>query len=98
MIEDDKPTQLLGMDDLNDPNAVFVQPNIDIKLSADKRRECRDIVKEIMSFGVSQRQVLFIVQLLALELESREIMLRILKSVTESREDVPTGMIDVSRE
>lgn len=97
MTEETKSTHLLGMDGIDDPDAVFVQPNIDIKLSADKRRECRDIVKEIMNFGVSQRQVLFIVQLLALELESREVMLRLLKSVTDSREDVPTGMIEVPK-
>jgi len=52
----------------------YIKPtNIEIQLSKEKRQMCRDIVKEINNFGVSQRQKLFICELLALELEDREI-------------------------
>ena len=30
----------------------YIQPNIETKLPANKRNECREIVKEIKSFGV----------------------------------------------
>lgn len=36
--------------------------------------KCRDIVKEIVSFGVSQDEIFAIIQLLSLELENREQM------------------------
>jgi hypothetical protein len=41
---------------------------------ADEKQTCRDIVKEISNFGVSQRQQLFIIYLLAMELENVEQM------------------------
>lgn len=66
-----------------------IKPNIEIKLDSEKRRECRDIVTEIRNFGVNQRQILFLIQLLALELENREVMQRIVGVVGESREEIP---------
>jgi hypothetical protein len=36
--------------------------------------KCRQIVSEITSFGVSQRETLRIIHLLSLELEDREVM------------------------
>ena len=51
----------------------YIKPNnIELQLSKEKKQICRDIVKEINNFGVSQRQKLFILELLALELEDRE--------------------------
>lgn len=38
---------------------------------------CRQIVSEIMNFGVKQSQIISVVKLLALELENREHMLMI---------------------
>lgn len=90
---------ILGDDDSdsNDPNAVYVQPNVELKLDANKRRECRDIVREIVSFGVSQRQILFVIQLLTLELENREIMTKILGVIGQTRDEVPVGTIFVPK-
>ena len=39
--------------------------------------QCREIVSEIMNFGVKQNQLLQIIKLLALELENRNNMLSI---------------------
>jgi hypothetical protein len=36
---------------------------------------CRQIVNEVLKFGVSQAQILNIINLLAMELEDREILL-----------------------
>tara|TARA_B100000085_G_C18521843_1_gene504027 strand:- start:27 stop:242 length:216 start_codon:yes stop_codon:yes gene_type:complete len=47
----------------------------------------RNIVKEIIDFGVSQNEILKIVELLALELESRNLMLEILEVVSPKEEN-----------
>lgn len=39
--------------------------------------ECREIVKEILNYGVSQFQILNIIHLLSLEIENRDAMLEI---------------------
>ncbi len=58
----------------NKEQPKYVEPkNIEITLSKEKRQVCREIVKEINNFGVSQRQKLLICELLAVELEDPEI-------------------------
>ena len=52
----------------------------DGEVSAGKSLQCREIVKEIIDFGVDEYQKMKIIELLALELESREC----LKSVTSA--------------
>lgn len=79
------------MSEQDDENAVYVQPNIDHELPKEKRQICRDIVKEIKEFGVSQRQLLFLIQLLAMELENREALQAISKAIGEVRKDIPVG-------
>jgi hypothetical protein len=39
--------------------------------------KCRNIVKEILDFGVTQEQIKNIINLLALELDDRDLMLKI---------------------
>jgi len=39
--------------------------------------KCRQIIREILNFGVSQEQIKTLINLLALELEDRELMLKI---------------------
>lgn len=68
---------------------VYIQPNIEYELSKEKRMECREILQEIRKFGVSQRQMLYLIQLLALDLENREIMTGITKVLGEKRSLVP---------
>ena len=55
----------------------------DILLAAAK---CREIVHEIVDFGVDEFQLLTIIKLLALELENRETMLQITGAIKESLE------------
>ena len=45
--------------------------------------ECRQIVKNIISFGVSEQQKIKIIELFALELESRDVMMKLLKVLEE---------------
>ena len=49
--------------------------------------KCRQIVGEIMNFGVSQDQIETIIRLLALELEDREKMLAIRSCLDDAGSD-----------
>ncbi len=67
-----------------DPNQQYIKPNyIETTLTSDKKQECRDIVLTINKYGVSQRQKLFLVYLLALELENMNLVRGIAKLVGE---------------
>ena len=46
-------------------------------------KKSRDITQEILRFGVNQEQIRSIINLLALELEEREMMLAINRAVTQ---------------
>ncbi len=50
---------------------------------ASESLECRNIVKTILDYGVSQRQILHICKLLSLELEDTNAMKRISSLVNE---------------
>ena len=49
---------------------------------------CRNIVNEIMNFGVSQDQILQIIYQLALELENREHLTEIICLVKKLKENI----------
>lgn len=72
-------------------NIVYVEPNIEHELPKDKRQTCREILKEIKEFGVNQRQILFLIHLLAMELENQEAMRAISKTVGDVRKEIPVG-------
>lgn len=55
---------------------------------AEENTVCRQIVREISNFGVNQRQLLFIMYLLALELENTEQMQNITALIRELGGDV----------
>ncbi len=56
------------------------------------KKHAREIVAEILRFGVSQSHIIHIIDMLALELEDREMMLAIRETTSqdeESDEQVP---------
>ena len=55
--------------------------------SVKDRARCREIVSEIMRFGVTQEQIVQIAYLLSLELEDREAMLHLSKACKEVLDD-----------
>ena len=70
--------------------------SMDEELEVQDRVKCREIVKEILDFGVNQRQLLQIAYLLSLELDSRENMLKIsncINEVIEGNHDSTTNVI-----
>jgi hypothetical protein len=55
-----------------------------------ERSKCREIVGEIMKFGVNQKQIIQIVYLLSLELENRDEMIRISQACKDVQNDKVT--------
>jgi hypothetical protein len=86
MDDDQKPAPFLT--DEPEEGVNYIKPNVEVKLPAKKRTECREIVKRIREYGVNQRQILYLVQLLALELENREVMLDLIDAVGINRENI----------
>lgn len=67
----------------------YIQPNIELELPAAKRKSCRDILQEIKTFGVSQRQMLYLIYLMSLELEDNVTMKAITNAIGQNRKNVP---------
>ena len=67
------------------------QDDIDIE----KMVLCREIVKEIIEFGVTEAQKLQIIHLLSLELESRDKMLGITNLVKGQKQDASKKSTDL---
>ena len=67
----------------------YIQPDIELRLHKSKREECRQIVQEIKAYGVtSQRQVLYLIYLLALEIEDTSTMKGIIDSCKSGRKEL----------
>ena len=78
---------------------TYVVPNyIETKLSKEKRMECRGIVKTINQYGVSQRMKLYIMYLLALELENRDSMMKIAKVIGECKDTIEDSKLVVDNQ
>ena len=61
------------------------------ELEADQIFECRAIVKNLVNFGVSEKQKLQIIYLIALELESRDA----LKAITDLVSELKSNNSDI---
>lgn len=82
-----------------DETKSYVRPNyIETELSPDRKKEARDIVKTINEFGVSQRQKLFIIYLLTLELEDRDTMHSLVDAIGKYHKNIKTGKICIPSE
>jgi hypothetical protein len=58
------------------------------EIAAENLLKCRQIVAEILNFGVTQEQLLQIIYLLSLELENREALEDIADSVKRHKTDI----------
>jgi len=59
------------------------------EVEVEKTVQCRQIVKEILNFGVDELQKRKIIYLLSLELEDRETMVQISKIINNDRQNKP---------
>lgn len=77
------------------PDQVYIKPRLDMKLSDKHKAECRDIAQEIKKFGINQRQLLFLIDILAMEVENNETMRAIRKATESGRDKAPedSGLI-----
>lgn len=67
----------------------YIKPDIELKLPANKRKECRDVVQEIKNYGITgQRQLLYLIYLLALEVEDQVTMKELVSVCKKSRKDL----------
>ena len=89
---------LTSEDDVQEGEAYVVPNYIETKLPKEKRMECRGIVKTINQHGISQRQKLYMIYLLSLELENRVSMMKIVKVVSECKDTIEDSKIIVDRE
>lgn len=71
----------------------YIKPNIETKLSSKKKQECREIVQEIRRFGTSQRQMVYLIYLLSLELEDVETMRALTSVIGENRDRTPVDAL-----
>lgn len=72
-----------------DEDVGYIKPDIELKLPPAKRRECREIVQEIKKFGVTgQRQLLYLIYLLSLEVEDRDTMQALVDACKQGRKDL----------
>ena len=62
---------------------------------AEKTFKCRQIIAEVMDYGVSQKQILRLIYLLALELEDRDQLQLVTDLVKqlEEQDDKQSGLI-----
>ena len=58
-----------------------------VEYEAKEMLKCRQIVSTITEFGVSQREILRIMHLLALEIESREVMVDLSERIKSAISD-----------
>lgn len=91
MMAGDGLTNLDSMlEDIPEDGVSYIQSNpIELELSKDKREEVHGIVQEVLRFGVDQRQVLYLIYQLAMNLENRDAMVEITNAVNRTREQVP---------
>jgi len=81
--------KFLTDEDEAEEGVEYIKPDLELTLSPQKRNECRQIVQEIKRFGVTgQRQLLYLVYLLALEIENQETMKTIVEACKVGRKDL----------
>lgn len=101
--DDNNTKQELAMDDYLEDRTTeeipegYIKPNIETKLSKEKRQTCREIVKEINKFGVTERQKLYLIQLLALELSDINLIKKITLAIGEHRENISLSLEDLNK-
>lgn len=68
--------------------ADIVYGRLDSERTAEENEACRRIVSEITRFGVSQRQLKYIIYLLALNVEDVDVMRELVGAVKELAPEV----------
>jgi hypothetical protein len=70
-------------------NEPVIEPNIEMELSKEKRDIVREIIKEIKNFGVSQRQLVYLIFCLSMELENIVLAKELTSLIGKHRSKIP---------
>jgi hypothetical protein len=65
------------------------------EISLIESSKCREIVHEILNFGVSQHQIKQLIKLLALELENNDLMLKIVNAADDKKDVISKPTVTV---
>ena len=70
---------------------------LDVEADVKETQKCREIVKEIVNFGVNDREIFKIVNILRLELENRDALIKLGEAIKEFLEsgDKNISKIDI---
>jgi len=86
--DDGFDTFLTDPEDAED-GVEYIQPDLELKLTKTQRNVCREVVQEVKSFGIrSQRQILYLIYLLSLEVEDPKVMKSLVASCKAGRKDL----------
>ncbi len=85
------------LDDEEQEGVAYIKPNLEMKLSPQKKQDCRDIVLEIKNYGINQRQIIFLIELLSFELENMEHIKLIRECLRQCREGTHDSSIIIER-
>lgn len=81
--------KFLTDEDETEEGVSYVKPDIELLLPPQKRNECRQIVQEIKKYGLTgQRQTLYLIYLLSLEIENQETMKALVEACKTGRKDL----------
>jgi len=74
-----------------DDSQPTVEFSVETMLPKDRKNECRDVVRQLNSFGFSQRQKLYLSYLLALELENHHASKFLVDAIKKTRTMLAPG-------
>ena len=77
-------------------NEIFGQ--LSSEKSAIENQQCREIVNEILNFGINQRQLMMIIYLLSLNVENIEVMQELSAAVKTLTPDIFVGKLNQNSE
>lgn len=81
-------------DQTKEDGVEYVAPSyIETVLSKEKRQECRAIVRTINDYSVSPRQKMYLIYLLALELEDPVMMRKITTFIAEGQKNIQDSRV-----
>lgn len=98
----EEPTELQKFDSYLTETAVegvqYIKPKyVELSLSKDRKQELRALLKTLNEYGMSQRDRLFLMYIMALELESREAMTAIVDGISIADEHIPKRRLLVDK-
>lgn len=82
------------LEDEAEDGVEYVKPKyVELSLAKERKLELRALLKTLNEYGLSQRDRLFLIYIMALEFESREAMLAVTDAVSVADQYIPKKII-----